>query len=89
MQEASLSGVLKIILIILLVYYALKLITRFLGPVLLNYITKKAGQQFEQRFSNTQGQEQQTTQTNNNAKSKVKGTTKKDVGEYIDFEEIE
>ncbi|TPN88654.1 DUF4834 family protein [Aquimarina algicola] len=90
MQEASLQGVLKIVLIILLVYYGLKVLTRLFGPLLLKYVTKKASQKFEQQFS----QYQQPHQRSNEGEITIerptsKKSSNKDVGEYIDFEEID
>lgn len=89
MQEASLQGVLKVILIILLVYYGLKVLTRLFGPLLLRYVTKKAGERFQQQFQQYQEQETyQQSEISSDKKTKRK-TSSKDVGEYIDFEEID
>ncbi len=89
MQEASLQGVLKVILIILLIYYGLKVLTRLFGPLLLRYVTKKAGEKFQQQFSQYQ-QGQQSTQDEVTIDKKPKqNSSNKDVGEYIDFEEID
>lgn len=89
MQEASLQGILKIILIILCVYYGLKLITRYLGPVLLRYMTKKAGQQFQKHFEQFNQQHQTNHKQQTTSPKSAKKSSKKVVGEYIDFEEIE
>ncbi|MFL1895620.1 DUF4834 family protein [Aquimarina sp. 2-A2] len=92
MQEASLSGVLKVILIILLIYYGIKILTRLFGPLLLKYITKKAGQKFQQQFQNFQNQDTSQKSPEGEVtiekKSKSKSSNK-DVGEYIDYEEID
>ena len=89
MQEASLVGVLKFILILLLIYYAFKILTRLFGPLLLKYVTKKAGEKFQQHFD----QYQQPTASDNNGatidKEPNPKSKNKDVGEYIDFEEID
>ncbi|MBP2832739.1 DUF4834 family protein [Aquimarina sp. U1-2] len=89
MQEASLQGVLKVILIILLLYYGLKIVTRLFGPLLLRYVTKKAGEKFQQQFNQYQQPDQtQEGDVSIHKKSKKKATNK-DVGEYIDFEELD
>ncbi|MHA7058872.1 DUF4834 family protein [Aquimarina sp. M1] len=89
MQEASLSGVLKVILILLLVYYGLKILTRLFGPLLLKYVTKKAGEKFQQQFQQyQQPQSSQKDEETIDKKPKQKSGNK-DVGEYIDFEEID
>jgi len=54
MQLASVQGVFKIILIIALVYYGLKVITRLFGPLLLKYVTKKVGEKFQEQFNSYQ-----------------------------------
>ncbi|QAA83138.1 DUF4834 family protein [Aequorivita sp. H23M31] len=85
-------SVLKTILIVLLVYYGLKLLIRFATPYILRYISKKAGQQFEQFFGNParpdahQQKEGQVTIDNIPSQNKSSG---KKVGEYVDFEEVE
>ncbi len=83
---------LKTILIVLLVYFALKFLFRLATPYLMRYISKKAGQQFEQFFGNG---------TNMNAQREKEGSitidknpsqnyhSSKKVGEYVDYEEVE
>lgn len=89
MQEASFLGGLKVILILLLIYYGLKILTRLFGPLLLKYVTKKAGERFQQQFQqNNQSQTSGDDDISIDKKSKQKSTNK-DVGEYIDFEEID
>ncbi len=79
----------KTLLIIIAIIYLLKLLTRYLGPLLLLYFSKKIaakfGAQFEAKF-NRQGTENQNNKTNSNAEIPK---SKKVVGEYIDFEEID
>ncbi|EZH75943.1 hypothetical protein ATO12_03895 [Aquimarina atlantica] len=89
MQEASLQGVLKIILIIILVYYGLKIITRLFGPLLLRYVTKKAGEKFKQQFDQYQQPRQSTEGEVTIEKKSKQNYSNKDVGEYIDYEEID
>ncbi len=89
MQEASLLGVLKVILILLLIYYGLKILTRLFGPLLLKYVTKKAGEKFQQQF-----QQHQQPQSSPNGevtidKKPKQNSNNKDIGEYIDYEEID
>ncbi|MFD2564704.1 DUF4834 family protein [Aquimarina rubra] len=89
MQEASLSGVLKVILILLLIYYGLKILTRLFGPLLLRYVTKKAGEKFQQQFQQYQQPTSPTKEDTTIDKKPKQKSTNKDVGEYIDFEEID
>lgn len=75
----------KVILIVLLIIYALVLITRLVAPLLLKYALKKLSDKFNvtnpDPTSNTK--EKQTT-----SQKKI-NSSKKVVGEYIDFEEID
>ncbi|WP_029034914.1 DUF4834 family protein [Salinimicrobium terrae] len=92
MHEASLTQVLKVILIVLLIYFGLKLIFRWLGPIILRWVLKKIGKKFQQRFSQfDSGREQQRRQgeVSIDKKPKRKQKSKNDVGEYIDYEEID
>ena len=84
-------GVIKTILIIILIYYGLKILTRLFAPLLVRYVAKKAEQKINQQFGK---------QYQNNTSSKVGETTidhqpkqrkssSKNVGEYIDFEEVD
>lgn len=85
---------LKTVLIILLVYYASKIILQFAKPYIMRYIAKKANEKFGQAF-NQGGFNTNTTNTTtegeitldkSNAK---KSSSKKTVGEYVDFEEVD
>ncbi len=83
---------LKTILIILLVYYGLKFLLRLLSPYLLRYITKKAAQRFEGAFDASSFQSAKEEPEGSVTVDKMPGKDRssgKQVGEYIDFEEIE
>ncbi|KPM33255.1 Hypothetical protein I595_158 [Croceitalea dokdonensis DOKDO 023] len=80
----------KTILILILVYYGIKILLKWLAPRLLKYAVKKTEERFGQQF----GQYQQTHQNTPTGKTTVtkkpmrKSNPSKKVGEYIDFEEI-
>lgn len=83
---------LKTILIVLLVYFALKFLIRLATPYLLRYISKKAGQQFGQIFgnpptSNSPPQREGKVTIENIPPSNRSKREK--VGEYIEYEEID
>lgn len=82
---------LRTILIILLVYYAIKILTKLFAPMLIRYASKKMEKKFGEAFGQYQKQEQSgnegETVIDKNTKNNSK--TDKKVGEYIDFEEIE
>lgn len=86
------TSFLKTILILLLVYYGLKLIFSIAKPYLLRFLAKKVNQKFESSFGQNPFQGFQKESINDNFKENPKSsrpTSKKVVGEYIDFEEID
>lgn len=93
MQYASVTGFIRTILIILLVWYGVKILSRIFAPYLMRYMTKKAQERFGQQFQNQQ-QQKQTRQRPEGEVSIDKmpnqnKSSNKDVGEYVDFEEID
>lgn len=81
---------LKTILIILLVYYGLKIIFKFSKPFILRYIAKKATERFGQDFTSNSNQPQNEEGSITIDKSKAnEKNSNKSVGDYVDFEELE
>ena len=90
MQEASFTGFFRTILILFVIYYGLKIIGRLIFPL----VIKRFFGKFEERVRNQQQQQ------NSQSKEKIgetiidkKPTTTKesnnDVGEYVDYEEVD
>ncbi|MCB0399969.1 MAG: DUF4834 family protein [Winogradskyella sp.] len=89
-------GLLRTILIILLVWYGLKILSRIFAPYLVKFVAKKAEERFGQQFGGFQNPSQQR-----NEQKRKEGETVIDkmpehhkssndkVGEYIDYEEID
>jgi len=82
----------KTILIFLLVFFALRIIWRFSKPYIIRYVTRKAGEKFQDMAGKFTAQAKQkqpegTTTILNNSQNEHK--SKKNVGEYIDYEEID
>ncbi len=91
-QYASLTGFVRTILIILLVWYGVKIVSRIFAPYLMRYVAKKAEQKFGQPFGQAQKpkQEKQPEGEISIDKSPMQTkTSNKDVGEYVDYEEID
>ena len=83
---------LKTILIILLIYYLLKILARWFAPKLFGYAARKAEKHFQETFGAFPGQENGAEGIWGDANKQSKKAPKKaskDVGEYIDFEEID
>ncbi len=90
LQFASLMGFLRTILIILLVYYGLKIISRLLAPFMLKYLTKKAEQRFGGNFNTYREPPKQKEGEVSIDKMPNNGnSSNKEVGEYVDYEEID
>jgi hypothetical protein len=92
MQEASVQGFIRTVLIIFLIYYGLKLIGKIVFPMFFKRFVGK----FEERVRNQQGQQNSTQKPNQKVGETVidkkPGSSKESnnsVGEYVDYEEVE
>jgi len=90
MEEASVMGFLRTILILILVYYVLKWLGRILFPVLF----QKAVRNFESKMRQEQGQTQASDQVKEgetviDRKPGPQRESNKNVGEYVDYEEVD
>ena len=75
---------LKTILIFLVVYYSIKFMLRLFAPLLLKHFITRASRKSRSHESNKP--EGEVTIEKNKAKQK---STNSDVGDYVDFEEID
>ena len=93
LQYASVVGLVKTILIIMLVYFGVKILSRLFAPFLMKYVAKKAEQRFGDQFGQFQGRQQQEKPKKDGEVSIDKmpntKTSSKDVGDYVDYEEID
>ncbi len=90
MYTTSLSGILETVLIILLVYFGIKMLIRWFGPLILKYIMRKVGKKFEDQFNQAKkAKEKKEGDVNIEKTPKNQPRSKKKVGEYIDYEEID
>lgn len=79
-------GFFRTLLIILLIYYVLKFLARLFMPFLLRKMAQKVEKTFKQQQQQNANKSQQQKSTKNDADDlKVK----KQVGEYIDYEEVD
>lgn len=88
MQEASFINFFRNIIFIIGFYYAFKFLARIFLPILMNKVAHKAQQNFERQHS------QYHANTNSGAETpgqsqKVDRKPTKQVGEYIDYEEVD
>ena len=90
-QYASATGFLRTILIILLIYYGIKIVTRIFGPLLLKYFAKKVSERFGGQFQYQKEQEEAQKKEGEVSIDKMPKTksSNKDIGDYVDYEEID
>lgn len=89
LQQASATGFFRTLLIIILIYYVIKFLSRLFAPLLMRFIAKKA----EEKFGQFQQRPQQEVPKKEGEvtidKMPNTKTSNKDVGEYVDYEEID
>ncbi|MBM3436691.1 MAG: DUF4834 domain-containing protein [Bacteroidetes bacterium] len=76
---------LKIILIIILAYYLLKIIMRYLLPVMAKYFVKKTFENYQNQAARSPGRKGEVKLE---YPEKKMGRNKENLGEYVDYEEI-
>ena len=92
LQYASLIGFVRTILIILLIWYGIKILSRIFAPVLMRYVAKKAEQKFGGQFNQNQQPKPEKKNEGEISIDKMpneSNTSNKKVGEYVDYEEID
>ena len=82
--------VLRTILIVLIVYYSVRFISRLLVPIVLRMFMKRAQRNFQQQFGQQKQKPQKEGEVSIDSKPKNKtNSSVTSVGEYVDFEEVE
>lgn len=82
-------GVLRTIAIIILVIYGLRVLARLFGPFMLRYVAKKAEKKFSEQFNQHAQNQQRTKEGETTIDKKPKTKPSKNIGEYIDFEDVD
>lgn len=91
MQEAGLMNFLRTILILLLIYYAFKIVARYVFPLFFKRMMKNVEKKFneQQGYTNAKQEDVKVGETVVQKKPK-EGTKNNDrVGEYVDYEELD
>lgn len=73
----------------MLVYYGLKFIARYLIPIFFQKIVKNAEEKFKQQKGYQDFNTKKEGETSIDKKPNSEGKTNNNVGEYIDYEEID
>ena len=83
-------GLIKTLLIVLFIYYTFKFFARLLAPFLMKKVADKMQQKAEERFGNYQKKpEVEEGETIIDKKPTNGQQSNKDVGDYVEFEEID
>lgn len=88
LQYASVVGLFRTILIIGLIYFGVKILSRLFAPLIMKFFVKKV----EQKFGNFQNKQKTQTQKEGEVtidKMPNTNNSNKNVGDYIDYEEID
>ncbi len=89
MQEAGIIGLFKMILIIVLVWQLVKFIMRFITPFLLKKVVDTMEKKAKQQYQNNQEPDVKEGEVVIDKKPTNIKESNKNVGEYVDFEEVE
>ncbi len=88
LQYASFVGFIRTILIIMMIWYGVKILSRLFAPYLMRFVVKRAEQKFGQQQNRHKSQQKEGETTINKAPEQTK-TSNKNVGEYVDYEDID
>ena len=83
MEMASFPSLLRTLAIIILCYYLFKFFMRIFAPILMRKAVSKMQEKMQEQYKQQQEQQNRTSQA-----SSPNPTPKKEVGEYIDYEEV-
>jgi len=81
-------GLLRTLLIILIIYYGLKFISKYLMPFVFNKTMQKVQKNMKNKFDKEQNPSTNVGETSIEYAPKNESSNNK-VGEYIDFEEVD
>ena len=85
-------GFLKIVLVVLLVYYLFRILAKLFAPKIFAYAARKTEERFREQFDNFQSSQTEERPVGDVTIDKRPTRNNKpsnQVGEYIDFEELE
>ena len=83
-------GLLRTLLIILLIYYGMKLVMRFVLPIVMKRFSNNVENRFNEQKDQFRRDEPQTKVGETVIdKAPKEGRSNKDVSEYVDFEEVD
>jgi hypothetical protein len=84
-----LTGLLKFLFWFFLISYILKVLGRYILPILLKRYIKKKQSQFNQQFNHQDSPIEKEGKVSIKTKPKKSKTDTNDMGDYVDFEEVD
>lgn len=87
--QAGPISFLRTIVIIVGIYYLFKLFFRYIAPKLLKRYVDKKMQSFQQQQFDNQHRKEGEIHIKTNANSQKNSSIDSDLGEYVDYEEVE
>ena len=84
-----LIGLLRTILFIILFYYVVKFLMRLFAPFLIKKVAEKMQEQAKQQYGNQQQSTVKEGETVIDKAPRNQRQSKDDIGEYVDFEEVD
>ena len=89
LQIASATGLIRTILVILAIYFGIKILARLFSPFLIKFVAKKAEEHFGGQFGSQQQEPPKKEGEVTIDKMPNTKSSNKNVGDYIDYEEID
>ena len=89
LQEASVTGLVRVIMYILLIYLIIKILSRIFAPILIKSIIKKAESKFGHGFNNQQQTPPKKEGEITIDKIPQQKKSNDTIGEYVDYEEVD
>ncbi|TGD58862.1 DUF4834 family protein [Flavobacterium humi] len=90
MQEASFYGLFRTIVFMIGFYYLVKFLARIFMPMIMQNMVNKAQENFQkQQAQSTFNQANQSSSQDFESSKNQNPKSKKQVGDYIDYEEVE
>ena len=83
------AGLIKFLIWFFLISYILKFLGRFVFPILLKRYINKKQSQFNQQFNQQDSPIEKEGKVSVKTKPKKSKTDTNDMGEYVDFEEVD
>ncbi len=85
------EGIWKFLVLFFVIYVIVKLVLKYYGKAIMRFVLRKIGKRVERKFREAKGfdEARETGKTTITHKPQARQSINKEVGEYIDYEEID